>query len=62
MGVTVTLGSHLILAFTFVNPYVATVIMGLAYSMLACGLWPMVAYILPESQLGELVWGNEIVE
>ena len=54
IGVILTLGSHMLLAFTFLNPYVAVVIMGIAYSMVACGLWPMVAYILPESQLGML--------
>lgn len=26
--------------------------MGLAYSMLASGLWPLVALIVPEHQLG----------
>jgi hypothetical protein len=26
--------------------------MGMGYSMLACALWPMVAFALPEQQLG----------
>lgn len=42
----------MLMAFTFLNPYVAMVIMGLAYSLLACALWPMVAYVIPERQLG----------
>lgn len=26
--------------------------MGIAYSILACALWPLVAFIVPEHQLG----------
>lgn len=48
----VTIGAHALLAFSFVNPYIGTAIMGLAYSMLASSLWPMVALIIPEYQLG----------
>ena len=33
-------------------PYIAIVLMGLAYSLLACALWPLVAFIVPEHQLG----------
>jgi MFS family permease len=33
-------------------PYLAMVGMGLAYSILACALWPLVAFIVPEHQLG----------
>ncbi|XP_025080168.1 major facilitator superfamily domain-containing protein 1-like isoform X2 [Pomacea canaliculata] len=51
-GVTVTLGCHGLMAFTFLTPYVAMVVMGLAYSVLASALWPMVALIIPENQLG----------
>lgn len=47
-----TIGAHGMLAFSFVNPYVAMSIMGLAYSMLASSLWPLVALIIPEYQLG----------
>ncbi|EDV21302.1 uncharacterized protein TRIADDRAFT_30594 [Trichoplax adhaerens] len=52
LGVVATLGSHMLMAFTFLNPYIAMVTMGLAYSLLACALWPMVAYVIPEHQLG----------
>ncbi|XP_062521615.1 major facilitator superfamily domain-containing protein 1-like [Corticium candelabrum] len=51
-AVVITLGSHSLLAFTFINPWIPMVIMGVGYSMLACALWPMVAFVLPEQQLG----------
>jgi hypothetical protein len=47
-----TIGAHLLLGFTFVNPYFAMVLMGLSYSLLAASLWPMVAMIVPKHQLG----------
>ncbi|KAH8302010.1 hypothetical protein KR044_001800 [Drosophila immigrans] len=49
---TTTIGAHLLLTFTQLNPYVGMVIMGLSYSMLAASLWPLVALIIPEYQLG----------
>jgi MFS family permease len=52
LSILVTIGAHALLAFTFLNPYVAMVIMGLAYSMLASALWPMVSLVIPEYQLG----------
>lgn len=48
----ITIGAHALLAFSFMNPYVGTIIMGFAYSMLASSLWPLVALIIPEYQLG----------
>ncbi|XP_023238248.1 major facilitator superfamily domain-containing protein 1-like [Centruroides sculpturatus] len=51
-SVIITLSSHMLLAFTFLNPWVAMVIMGVGYSLLACALWPMVAIEIPEHQLG----------
>uniref|UniRef100_A0A8C3V435 Lysosomal dipeptide transporter MFSD1 n=1 Tax=Catharus ustulatus TaxID=91951 RepID=A0A8C3V435_CATUS len=47
-----TLGSHILLAFTFWNPWIAMSLLGVAYSLLACALWPMVAFVVPEHQLG----------
>ncbi|KAJ8952492.1 hypothetical protein NQ318_003288 [Aromia moschata] len=47
-----TIGSHVLLAFTMVNPYVAMVLMGIAYSTLASSLWPLVSLIIPDYQLG----------
>ncbi|KAM8710696.1 hypothetical protein ACLKA7_017336 [Drosophila subpalustris] len=49
---TTTIGAHLLLTFTQLNPYVGMVTMGLSYSMLAASLWPLVALIIPEYQLG----------
>lgn len=51
VAVVMTLGCHALLAFTFLNPWVAMTVMGLAYSILACALWPLVAYLVPEHQL-----------
>ncbi|KAK8784744.1 hypothetical protein V5799_008891, partial [Amblyomma americanum] len=47
-----TLAAHGLLAFTFLNPWVAMVLMGLMYSLLACAFWPLVAMVIPEHQLG----------
>ena len=52
VSIVATLASHGLLAFTYLNPYIAMVSMGLAYSMLASALWPMVALVVPEYQLG----------
>ncbi|XP_017063377.1 major facilitator superfamily domain-containing protein 1 [Drosophila eugracilis] len=47
-----TIGAHALLTFTQLTPYVGMTIMGLSYSMLAASLWPLVALIIPEYQLG----------
>ncbi|EDX09543.1 GD13074 [Drosophila simulans] len=47
-----TIGAHALLTFTQLTPYVGMIIMGLSYSMLAASLWPLVALIIPEYQLG----------
>lgn len=52
ISVAMTLGCHCMLAFTFWEPFVAMSIMGVAYSLLACALWPLVALVVPETQLG----------
>ncbi|CRK94234.1 CLUMA_CG007749, isoform A [Clunio marinus] len=52
MSTVITIGAHALLAFSFVNPYIGTILMGIAYSMLASSLWPLVALIIPEYQLG----------
>ncbi|XP_012727274.1 major facilitator superfamily domain-containing protein 1 isoform X1 [Fundulus heteroclitus] len=51
-AVIATLGAHMMLAFTFWNPWIAMSLLGLSYSLLACALWPMVAFVVPEHQLG----------
>uniref|UniRef100_A0A8C1UQW2 Lysosomal dipeptide transporter MFSD1 n=1 Tax=Cyprinus carpio TaxID=7962 RepID=A0A8C1UQW2_CYPCA len=52
LAVITTLLSHMMLAFTFWNPWIAMCLLGLSYSLLACALWPMVAFVVPEHQLG----------
>lgn len=52
VAIVFTLGSHMLLALTFLTPYIAMSIMGVSYSLLACALWPLVAMIIPEYQLG----------
>ncbi|KAI5093026.1 major facilitator superfamily domain-containing protein 1 [Silurus meridionalis] len=51
-AVVTTLLAHMMLAFTFWNPWFAMVLLGVSYSLLACALWPMVAFVVPEHQLG----------
>lgn len=52
VSTVLTIGAHAMLAFSFLNPYIGTILMGMAYSMLASSLWPLVALIIPEYQLG----------
>ncbi|KAG7479059.1 major facilitator superfamily domain-containing protein 1 isoform X2 [Solea senegalensis] len=52
IAVTATLAAHMMLAFTFWNPWIAMSLLGVSYSLLACALWPMVAFVVPEHQLG----------
>ncbi|XP_075239114.1 lysosomal dipeptide transporter MFSD1-like [Convolutriloba macropyga] len=47
-----TLISHLLLAYTWITPWLAMIIMGVCYSLCACALWPMAALIIPSNQLG----------
>ncbi|KAJ8280343.1 hypothetical protein GJAV_G00053430 [Gymnothorax javanicus] len=51
-AVVTTLAAHMMLAFTFWNPWIAMCVLGMSYSLLACALWPMVAFLVPEHQLG----------
>ncbi|KAM8852933.1 lysosomal dipeptide transporter MFSD1 isoform 1-T1 [Synchiropus picturatus] len=51
-AVITTLCAHMMLAFTFWNPWIAMSLLGVSYSLLACALWPMVAFVVPEHQLG----------
>lgn len=55
LGSVLTLVAHGLFAFlgnSVFIAYLAMVLMGLAYSVLACALWPLVAFIVPEHQLG----------
>jgi MFS family permease len=51
LGVSVTLGCHALMAFTFtVPPLAVMILMGIAYSILASSLWPMVVFVVPPHQ------------
>ncbi len=52
LAILTTIVSHILLSFTFLNPYVAMIVMGISYSILAAALWPMVSLIVPKQQLG----------
>ncbi|XP_059159544.1 major facilitator superfamily domain-containing protein 1-like [Physella acuta] len=51
-GISLALVSHMMLAFTFVNPYIPMVVLGFSYSVLASSIWPLVAFVVPNKQLG----------
>ncbi|CAF1189399.1 unnamed protein product [Didymodactylos carnosus] len=51
-SIAATIVSHIMLAFLFIHPVVPLVIMGIAYSILAASLWPMVAFLVPKQMLG----------
>ena len=44
--------SHGLLAFTYVNPYLSIILLGVAYSILASALWSLPALLVPDHQLG----------
>jgi MFS family permease len=52
LAAVITLLSHALMAFTMVNPWFGMCLIGVGYSILACALWPMVAFVIPEHQLG----------
>lgn len=52
ISILLTMVAHGLLAFTYADPYVCMILMGLAYSMLASSLWPLIALVTPEYQLG----------
>ena len=52
LGTLLTLLAHSLLAFTFILPLGIMVIMGIAYSILASSLWPLVGYLVHENALG----------
>ncbi|XP_014669907.1 PREDICTED: major facilitator superfamily domain-containing protein 1-like [Priapulus caudatus] len=52
IAIVVTMGCHATMAFTFLNPFIAMSVMGISYSLLASALWPTVAYVIADHQLG----------
>ena len=54
-GIVITLIGHGIFSFlpsTTVAPYVAMVLIGIAYSIIGCVIWPLVAFLILDYQLG----------
>jgi MFS family permease len=51
-SITATIVAHALIAFLFVHPIVPNILMGIAYSILAASLWPMVAFLVPKKMLG----------
>lgn len=51
-SITTTIISHALLAFLYVHPVAANILMGISYSILAASLWPMVAFLVPKRMLG----------
>eukprot|EP00092_Neocalanus_flemingeri_P022365 GFUD01024256.1.p1 GENE.GFUD01024256.1~~GFUD01024256.1.p1 ORF type:complete len:476 (-),score=103.76 GFUD01024256.1:150-1577(-) len=52
MAVAVSAISHCLLAFTYVNPYLSVILLGVAYSILASALWSLPVLLVPDHQLG----------
>ncbi|RWS31064.1 major facilitator superfamily domain-containing protein 1-like isoform X3, partial [Leptotrombidium deliense] len=48
----ILLASHVVFTFTTWNPWFPVVLLGLGYSVMSSALWPMVALVIPEHQLG----------
>ncbi|KAH3803825.1 hypothetical protein DPMN_132093 [Dreissena polymorpha] len=51
-GLFLSLASHLLLTFTFVEPYACTVLLGLGYSLVVTTWQPLVTYVIAPSHLG----------
>jgi len=45
-------GVHAIIAFTMWTPFIPMILLGIAYSVYAAAIWPSVAYVVEEHQLG----------
>lgn len=52
MGSILLIASHLTLGLTYVSPYVAMFILGMAFSLVPAAMWPSVAMIVEEKKLG----------
>lgn len=52
LALLLSLASHILLAFTFLMPVIAMVIMGISYSLLACSLWPLIPNEVLDHQVG----------
>ena len=52
VSLAVSLIAHGLLAFTHLNPYLAIIMLGVAYSILASALWSLPALLVPDLLLG----------
>lgn len=52
ISLAIALLSHVAVTFTPIDPHITMTVMGISYSMVAAALWPMIALIIPEHQLG----------
>jgi MFS family permease len=52
LSIFVTIFGFIILAFTSWNPYFGVCLMGVAFSIWASSIWPIIAFVIPEYQLG----------
>ncbi|KAH3870523.1 major facilitator superfamily domain-containing protein 1-like [Dreissena polymorpha] len=51
-GLCLSLASHLLMTFTFVEPYACTILLGLGYSLVVTTCWPLVTYVIAPNHLG----------
>lgn len=52
IGSILLFGSHLLLALTYLTPYIPMFILGIAFSLVPAAMWPSVALIVEEKKLG----------
>jgi MFS family permease len=46
------MGSHMLMAVTFINLWIPMISLGVGYSVMSSALWPLVAVIVPQQQIG----------
>lgn len=44
--------AHFVMAVTIINLWIPTISLGLGYAIMCCALWPLVALVVPQHQLG----------
>ncbi|XP_058794492.1 major facilitator superfamily domain-containing protein 1-like [Phymastichus coffea] len=52
VGIIGSLLSHIVLAFTKFNPHTCMISLGVFNSLFGTSVWPMIAHVMPEHQLG----------
>ena len=51
-SVLLTTASFVFMLFTSITPWLGIVLLGIGYALLACAMWPMVSFLVPENKLG----------